>query len=431
MVSARGDNPQFQPSIPVFVRDAVRGGTARLDNRVITLSPWVVRTIDDVDQLYGLMTAKSRRTDICVFSLPDDSEDISSAAASAVAVHNKTLGAAHVVVITGPAAFMLTDLVGKPFSVYNKAVRTYRPRFNTDNDDPFRHPIAMAHRIAGWQESGLEGAEAFETFLVRGAIQQTVSGSDLEEVLPPFSQVRRLAATLSLDVARKTGATSQELLRLYEDDNAKLRAAIDEEKAIHGGLLAEADRERDEAQRRAEEAKGEVFRLNQRVRTLESQLESKTGATSVAEIPTSLDDLKEWADWHLAGSIVVTNRALRGAKESDYEDPSLAYEALLLLRDRYVRMRREGGEELARAYADGLRELGLEDDRSISGTRLSEQGDDYLIPHNGRKRELDRHLKKGNSRESRHCFRLYFFWDHEDEQVVVGWLTSHLDTRQT
>ena len=49
----------------------------------------------------------------------------------------------------------------------------------------------------------------------------------------------------------------------------------------------------------------------------------------------------------------------------------------------------------------------------------------------GTKRELDRHLKKGNSRNSRHCFRLYFFWDDEDEQVVVGWLTSHLDTRQT
>jgi hypothetical protein len=129
--------------------------------------------------------------------------------------------------------------------------------------------------------------------------------------------------------------------------------------------------------------------------------------------------------------VVVANRALRGAKASDYEDPKLAYHALLLLRDHYVPMRREGGDQLAKAYADALRALGLEEAPSIAASRLGEQGDDYLIPYPGGKRELDRHLKKGNSRESKHCFRLYFFWDDEEEQVVVGWLTSHLDTRQT
>jgi hypothetical protein len=94
-------------------------------------------------------------------------------------------------------------------------------------------------------------------------------------------------------------------------------------------------------------------------------------------------------------------------------------------------MRREGGDQLAKAYADALRALGLEEAPSITPSRLGEQGDEYLIPYPGGKRELDRHLKKGNSRESKHCFRLYFFWDDEEEQVVVGWLTSHLDTRQT
>ena len=94
-------------------------------------------------------------------------------------------------------------------------------------------------------------------------------------------------------------------------------------------------------------------------------------------------------------------------------------------------MRRTGGEELSAAYSHALRDLGLEDERSISESRLDEQGDDYVIQYNGEKRELERHLRKGNSREPRHCFRLYFFWDTEGEQVVVGWLTSHLETRQS
>lgn len=431
VVSARGDNPVYQPSIPVFVRDVVSGGSAYLDNRLLTTEPWLVSTRQEVEQLYELMISRGRRADICVFSLNESSEEPSTTAASATAVHNKTLGAAHIVILTGPAAFMLTDIVGKEFSVYNRAVRTYRPGFNTDNDDNHRHPLAMANRIVEWEENDIKGAEAFELFLTRNAISQTVSGSDLERLLPPFSEVRRIAATLNLDAARKAGASTEEMLKLYEDDNSKLRATLDEEKAIHAGLLAEADRERDEAQRRAEEARGEAFRLNLRIRTVEEQLRAKPGSTEALEVPSTLDDLKEWADRHLAGSVFVTNRALRGAKVSQYEDPSFVYQTLLLLRDHYVPMRRTGGDELSAAYNRALRELGLEDERSISESRLGEQGDDYVVQYNGGKRELERHLRKGNSREPRHCFRLYFFWDTEGEQVVVGWLTSHLETRQS
>jgi hypothetical protein len=209
IVSARGENPQYQPSIPVFVRDVIQDGYAYLDNRLLTDQLWVVRTREDVVRLYGLITSQARRADVCVFSLGETSEDSSTAAASAAAVHSKTLGAAHVVVLTGTAAFMSTDLVGKEFSVFNRAVRTYRPRFDTDTDNPLRHPIAMAHRIEGWQESGVEGADAFESFLVRSAIAQTVSRSDLEQILPPFTEVRRVATTASLPDARQAGASTE------------------------------------------------------------------------------------------------------------------------------------------------------------------------------------------------------------------------------
>ena len=51
---------------------------------------------------------------------------------------------------------------------------------------------------------------------------QTVLGSDLETLLPPFSEVRRVAATVSLARAGNYGATKDDLLRLYEEDDAKL-----------------------------------------------------------------------------------------------------------------------------------------------------------------------------------------------------------------
>jgi hypothetical protein len=431
IVSARGDNPWFQPSIPAFVRRVIEGGAAFLDDRLITAEPWLVQTEEEAGLLYALMISKNRRTDICVFSLAAECEDPAATAASATKVHSKTLGAAHVAVLTGPAAFSLTDIVGKEFSVFNRAVRTYRPCFDTDADDPLRHPLALAHRIAAWQDNGMEGPEAFENFLARSAILQTVSGSDLERQLPPFSEVRRISASTNLASARDAGASNDELLRLYEDDNSKLRATLDEEKALHAGLIEEADRERDEAQRRAEEARSEVYRLNQRIRMLETQISARADSGSDVALPADLHDLKDWADRQLAGSVVLTNRALRGANGSQYEEPALVYRALLLLRDRYVPMRREGGDVRRQKYEAELSAIGLSEEGSITRTRLGEQGEEYLVQYNGKKRELDRHLRKGNARDPRHCFRLYFFWDEEDEQVVVGWLTSHLDTRQT
>ena len=79
----------------------------------------------------------------------------------------------------------------------------------------------------------------------------------------------------------------------------------------------------------------------------------------------------------------------------------------------------------------GARPLHLSEEPTGSETRAGEQGDEYYVKYGGRRVFLDRHLKKGQAREPRHCFRLYFFWDDDSEQVVVGWLPSHLDSRIT
>ena len=221
------------------------------------------------------------------------------------------------------------------------------------------------------------------------------------------------------------------MLSLLKQDNLQLRQSLEEEKELHDGLLVEAEQERDAAKRQKDEARSENYSLKQRVRVLEAQLQLKGVSDVAPALPNDLSELKQWADQHLSGSVFLTNRALRGAKDSEYAEPSLVYQALLLLRDSYVSMRRVGGSELAVRYADGLAQLGLEESPSMTASWLGEQEEEYLVLYNGRKRELTRHLKKGNAREPRDCFRLYFFWDEDDEQVIVGWLPSHLSTRST
>lgn len=75
--------------------------------------------------------------------------------------------------------------------------------------------------------------------------------------------------------------------------------------------------------------------------------------------------------------------------------------------------------------------LGLDEQPSFAGAGWGEHGDTYLVRWGKSRLLLDRHLKKGNSREERFCFRLYFTWMDEDQHVLVGWLPSHLDTRAT
>lgn len=424
----RGEDYPFQPSVPGFVRQIIETQGALLDDRHLEIQPSLISSEDDVDNLVELLTSPSRKSDVYLVSLPEDSQDINDAVLSAVNLHSRTLGTAHVMVITGPASFHLTDRVGKEFSVFRQAVRTYRPGFDHETDEPFRHPLAMPQKILHW-DGDENGAIAFEGFLIRQALQRSVSAGDIEKQVPPFATVRRIAAERSINDARNAGASDAEILHLAEEEIAKLRAAIDEQKNTYDGLLLEAEQERSIAEHAEEEAKAAQHRLSVRLRLIESQLRDRSEGIRPSDRPTSLEELQPWAEKELSGSVFLHSRAFVGVKKAEFEDIPLIYETLLLLRDYYVPMRREGGLNRKEEFDTRCRELGLEESATFGGAGWGEQGEEYKIQFGGRKRLLDRHLKKGSAREPRHCFRLYFFWDDDGEQVVVGWLPSHLTTR--
>ncbi|MBY0324752.1 MAG: hypothetical protein K2X72_38985 [Reyranella sp.] len=171
--------------------------------------------------------------------------------------------------------------------------------------------------------------------------------------------------------------------------------------------------------------------LQYRLRILQQRSDGAPVPLSGQSIPSTLDGFEDWCRENLSGAVEVHNRAFKAVKKSRYEDESLLYRALLLLRDFYVPMRIEGGLDKKQAFEDKCAELGISEEPTFSGERWGEQGEMYKVRYAGRFRLLDRHFKKGTSREERHCFRLYFFWDEETEQAVVGWLPSHLDTRAT
>ena len=424
--TARGENPPFSPSLPGFVRSILAAGPCELDGQIVNGNPREVDTAFDVDWLVQLLENPSRTGDVIVIAQQESDGGQPKCLVNQNRMAAKLHGVAHVVVLTSQASFHLTDAIGKDLSVFRQAVRTYRPGFRAWLDEPARHPVAMPARIHAWPNGG---ASAFEADVCARAITNSAYISDREERLPSFTTIRQIASKIEREKAKSSGATDSELLVLYQDDNRMLRAEIDEQKQEYDQILAEADRLREVESQRANQAAAQALLARDHVRRLLKQMSEVSGQVEEPVIPSSLAELESWYKEHLAGSVIVASRAFQGAKKSVYHDPPLVYRALLALRDQYVPMRIGGGADLLEAYNSKLAELHLEDSATGDGAKF--EGDEYYVQYEGTRRLLERHLKGGTSREARYCFRLYFFWDDASQVVVVGWLPSHLENRNS
>lgn len=167
-----------------------------------------------------------------------------------------------------------------------------------------------------------------------------------------------------------------------------------------------------------------------RIAILEERLAGAQGDAD-REVPALTDyaALEAWAERHLAGRLVLLPRAIRDAKDGLFQDVALVGRALLYLAGPYRRMRLAGGEEARRANSEALAVLGLEN--SSVGGDLQLHADRFRVDWRGQKRLLDQHVKNGNARDPRYCLRIYYFWDEQEQLVVVGALPGHIRTGAT
>ena len=234
---ARGDNPRYDRTIPSFARDVISACDARLDNRRISLEPWFVDTDEEVDDLIALLRSPARTADVLVISLPERSEDISDELISSDQLSRDLAGAAHVAVVSGPCAYQLSDHIGREFSVFNQAVRTYRPGFDPDSEAPFAHPLGLAERIRNWNG----GPDAYQRFITSEVLRRTVEGPDALKKLPTFAEAKRTAAELRRREARQTGSSDVELLALAEEEIEQLKSDFVSQKQESEDLLSVAE----------------------------------------------------------------------------------------------------------------------------------------------------------------------------------------------
>jgi hypothetical protein len=332
----RGEDVAFDRSVPSFVRQIAEGQQAKLDGYPVSSKPLLIQNETEVDDLVSLLLDPRRQSDVVVFALPEGVTDVVKTVIPVEEVATKSIGTTHIAILTGPASFHLSDQVGREFSVFRQAIRTYKPGFNPDQDEPFRHPLALPHRITAWPDGGAVG---YQKFLIDRILATSVSTRDFEQRMPPFTTVRRVASELRMATAREAGSSDAELLKLAEEEITKLRKALDEERETNAGLWKVAEEERNQALAEAQQVREANRQLRFRIDRQEQQIKAKGGPAASTPIPATLDGFEMWCTTYLAGYVEMHNRAFLGIKKSQYEDVSLIYKSLLLLRDRYVPMR--------------------------------------------------------------------------------------------
>lgn len=422
--ATRGPDAPMERTIPRFVKAVLGCGPAELDGIELPPTPRLLSTESDILGLVDLLEQPDRQSDIVVFALPEGSSNPHETLIPYGGIYKKLQAVAHVFIISSPASYFLTDVVGRELSVFRHAVRIYRPGFTSWIAQPCNHPLILPGRIKAWNG----GTESFGRWITDQILSGTVRGRSREERLPSFNSVRQMAAAIERQQLRDAGGTDAQMLKLYEEDNEKLRGELKELDDIHVQTVETLTAERDSAIQEANIAKAHSMQRAHRLRQLEAKIATLEGRRDIP-IPTSLEDFEEWCKEHLSGVVEVMGRAFQAVRKSGFDDPQFIYQSLLILKNYYAPMRIERTPESRAAYQKALHELQLED--SPTGDAINYAAETYSVQYGGVRRPLDRHLKGSNCRDRRIGFRLYYFWDEEDQVVVVGWLPTHLDSRLT
>lgn len=175
-------------------------------------------------------------------------------------------------------------------------------------------------------------------------------------------------------------------------------------------------------------AKRQAPLLRAQRHALKHRRHDESQRTQDVALPGSFAELEEWVAAR-ADQLVVLPRAVAEAKGSTFKDVGLVFQALEMLADVYVATKK--GEVQRDSLKRRCRELGLSIGRSVDPSRAGSEGDEYFVTYKGRRRFLESHIGRGTSRDPRYTMRIYFFYDEEDQIVVVGWLPSHLSNSLT
>jgi hypothetical protein len=400
---------EYFPSIPRVVGDLIRSPGLFDYGFPLTEESWHISSQFECDRLVRLLMLPNRTRPVVVFSTGRYVDAVAEARIAA----SRLAGLAHVCVIDEIQSRVLTAKVGNEFSVWNGAVRTYNPGFNPLIDEVTQHPPATR----AWLQSRFSSMERFTSVLLRSFSARTVRDPKLEDELPPFRTIKNAAISQRISSLPSHGKSERE--ELLEKEVGLLKQTVKEktEEFLYADAEVknlELERDRYRAQFGALRARLDLVQAKLKVEHIEP------------DYPETFEDLGIWVETNFPDRLIVMNRAIRAARKSPFADPQLVYKSLEVLANGYVDARRSG-----QSIDDLFSNVGVHLERTGDPTTLAQWKEQYFVPHRGRDRFLEWHLKKGADKNERNTMRIYFFYDEDDEIVIVGHLPGHLTNEKS
>lgn len=330
-------------------------------------------------------------------------------------------GIAHVMVIDWDATYELSRIVGHEWSCFGGAVRIYRPKLlGFETDDPYVHPLYTVQTIRrNFSPGGFE--KELKKMIRAQNAEQVIDWNQLGvRFYVEAEQERMLSASEEASTEELLAQCREQLLRVHESQ--------EEYRLLAETYYADMVACREDSQALQKQMTAMTEMLDRQRREIARLKHGK-----VERPPVDLDygQMAKWVQQYYPDRLYLHPRAIRALKTAVYQNPSMVYRCLILLAEDYYdyrmgRINRDTFLQRCSAVDPGLSECGFGESSDIL-----EQGDEYYITYGGKRRLLERHLKKGVSHNALYCLRIYFFWDEKSSHVVIGSLPGHLRSSLT
>lgn len=379
-------------------------------------------SVQEVGKLIGLLCAADRRLPVVLISqAKNPALGQNGYLVDGRELASELAGSAHVMVIDWDATYELSRVVGDEWSCFGGAVRIYWPSsIDLEADDPYEHPLYTSQTIRKYFYPGEFEKELEKAIWVQCA-SQVIDWSRLGvQFYVEAEQARMLSASEE--------ASTEELLKQCREQLRRVHESKEEYKALAETYYTDmaACQEENQALQKQMTAMNEM--LDRQRREIARLKHGK-----VERPPVDLDygQMAKWVEQYYPDRLYLHPRAIRALKSAVYQNPSMVYRCLILLAEDYYdyrmgRINQDTFLQRCNAVDPGLSECGFGESSDIL-----EQGDEYYITYGGKRRLLERHLKKGVSHNALYCLRIYFFWDEKSSHVVIGSLPGHLRSSLT
>ena len=413
--------------------------------------PILLETDEAMTAFLQMLVDSDRRMPFAVISIPPEEPNRDEMEALWRELAHALAGLAVVWVLPPAMTFRLSDTVTKPLSVFLGAWRFYRPGFD-HGAERSRHPLVLWNRLSDERSRGhttrlfrrlaaedqirigpadrdalcfdaiakeaagaARGPARFVAFLrnsIWGAPAAPAGASGPEPASVDYNRAAQATPAPALvrePAAAVKGARTREempLRRKLRQAREKARARANRYERVKQ-RADHAERERDDARKRAEQLAGLVRSL---------------GGNPDAEVPfpTSWDEMSSWCDETLAGRVALTGSTRRELGGAEFADVGLVAQCLNWLGNEYRDGRLRGGDPKLHGRIAEI-EHGV--------FNLPCGGDSFECTWNGRRQAVEWHVKNGaNTRNPKRCLRIYYFWDDRDKQVVIASMPAHRRT---